>query len=94
MAHVSAHSNRHQVYADFRFTGKCNYIKLPSQYLWDNTSSLPITDHTSSHHRNSKFNEKKVLLSQSADGGVTVPHVSRPDIYILIPPHAAFLKSC
>jgi len=22
----------------FKFTGKCNYIKLPSQYLWDNTS--------------------------------------------------------
>jgi len=38
MAHVSDHSNHHQVYTDFTFTGKCNYIKLPSQYLWDNTS--------------------------------------------------------
>ena len=81
MAHVLDHSNHHQVYTDFRFTGKRNYIKLPSQYLWDNTSSLPITDHISPHLRHSKFNEKKVLLSQSADGGVTVPHVSRLDIY-------------
>ena len=38
MAHVSDHSNHHQVYTNFTFTGKCNYIKLPSQYLWDNTS--------------------------------------------------------
>ena len=81
MAHVSAHSNRQQVYTDFRFTGKCSYIKLPSQYLWDNTSSLPITDHISPHLRYSKFNEKKVPHSQSADGGDTVPHVSRLDIY-------------
>ena len=81
MAHVSDYSNNHQVHTDFRFTGKCNYIKLPSQYLWDNTSSLTITDHISQHLRHSKFNEKKVLLSQSVDGGVTVPHVSRLDIY-------------
>jgi hypothetical protein len=38
MAHVSDHSKHHQVYTDFKYTGKCNYIKLPSQYLWDNTS--------------------------------------------------------
>ena len=38
MTHVSDHSNHHQVYTDFKCTGKCNYIKLPSQYLWDNTS--------------------------------------------------------
>jgi len=38
MAHVSDHSNHHQVYTDFKFTGKCNYIKLPSQYSWNNTS--------------------------------------------------------
>ena len=38
MAHVSDHSNHHQVYTDFKFTGKCNYIKLPTQYLWNNTS--------------------------------------------------------
>ena len=38
MAHVSSHSNHHQVYTDFIFIGKCNHIKLPSQYLWDNTS--------------------------------------------------------
>jgi len=38
MAHVSYHSKHHQVYTDFKYTGKCNYIKLPSQYLWDNTS--------------------------------------------------------
>ena len=38
MAHVSDHSNHHQAYTDFKCTGKCNYIKLPSQYLWDNTS--------------------------------------------------------
>jgi hypothetical protein len=38
MAHVSDHSKHHQVYMDFKFTGKCNYIKLPSQYLWNNTS--------------------------------------------------------
>jgi len=38
MAHVLDHSNHHQVYTDFRFIGKCNYIKLPPQYLWDNTS--------------------------------------------------------
>jgi len=38
MAHVSHHSNHHQVYTDLKFTGKCNYIKLPSQNLWDNTS--------------------------------------------------------
>jgi len=38
MAHVSSHSNHHQVYIYFIFIGKCNYIKLPSQYLWDNTS--------------------------------------------------------
>ena len=37
MAHVSDHSNHHQVYRDFKFTGKCNYLKLPSQYLSDNT---------------------------------------------------------
>jgi len=37
MAHVSAHSNHHQVYTDFTFIGKCSYIKFPSQYLWDNT---------------------------------------------------------
>jgi len=36
--HVSDHSNYHQVYTDITFTGKCIYIKLPSQYLWDNTS--------------------------------------------------------
>ena len=38
MTHVSDHSNHHQVYTDLKCTGKCNYIKLPSQYLWDNTS--------------------------------------------------------
>jgi len=38
MAHVLDHSNHHQVYTDFKCTGKRNYIKLPSQYLWDNTS--------------------------------------------------------
>ena len=37
MAHVSSHSNHHQVYTDFIFIGKCNHIKLPAQYLWDNT---------------------------------------------------------
>ena len=44
MAHVSSHSNHHQVYTDFTFIGKCNHIKLPSQYyyncpLW----SSPVT---------------------------------------------------
>ena len=38
MAHVLDHSNHHQVYTDFKFIGKCNYIKLPPQDLWDNTS--------------------------------------------------------
>jgi len=38
MANVSDHSKHHEVYRDFKFTGKCNYIKLPSQYLSDNTS--------------------------------------------------------
>jgi len=38
MAHVLDHSNHHQVYTNFKFIGKCNYIKLPTQYLWDNTS--------------------------------------------------------
>jgi len=45
MAHVSDHSKHHQVYTDFKYTGKCNYIKVPSQYLWDNTSlqkKIPI----------------------------------------------------
>jgi len=37
MAHVSDHSNHHQVNTDFTFTGKCSYIELPSQYLSDNT---------------------------------------------------------
>ena len=36
--HVLDQSNHHQVYTDFKFIGKCNYIKLPSQYLWDNAS--------------------------------------------------------
>ena len=31
-------SNHHQVYTDLKVIGKCNDIKLPSQYLWDNTS--------------------------------------------------------
>jgi len=39
MAHVSDHSNHHQVYTYFPFTGKSNYIDLPSRYLWDNKSS-------------------------------------------------------
>jgi len=44
MAHVSSHSNHHQVYTDFIFIGTCNHIKLPSQYyyncpLW----SSPVT---------------------------------------------------
>ena len=34
MPQVSYHSNHHQGYTDFTFTGKCNYIK----YLWYNTS--------------------------------------------------------
>jgi len=38
MTHVLNHSNHHQVYTNFKFIGKCNYIKLPPQYLWDNTS--------------------------------------------------------
>ena len=37
MAHVSAHSKHHQVYTDFKYTGICNYIKLSSEYLRDNT---------------------------------------------------------
>ena len=28
----------HQVYTDLKFIGKCDYIKLPSHYLWDTTS--------------------------------------------------------
>ena len=26
------------MYTDLKIIGECNYIKLPSQYLWDNTS--------------------------------------------------------
>ena len=36
--HVSDHSIHHQVYTDLKFIGKCQYIELPSQYLWDTTS--------------------------------------------------------
>ena len=80
MAHVSDYSNNHQVYTDFRFTGKCNCIKLPSQYLWDNTSSLPITDHISQHLRHSKFNEKKSTTFTVCRWWRYGPHVSRLDI--------------
>ena len=38
MAQVLGHSNHHQAYRDLKFIGKCNYIKLPSLYLWGNTS--------------------------------------------------------
>jgi len=37
MAHVLDNSIHH-VYTDLKFIGKCDYIKLPSQYLWDTTS--------------------------------------------------------
>jgi len=37
MAQVSDHSIHH-VYTDLKFIGKCDYIELPSQYLWDTTS--------------------------------------------------------
>ena len=31
-------SKHRQVYKDLKIIGKFNYIKLPSQYLWDNTN--------------------------------------------------------
>jgi len=38
MAQVSDYSNHHQVYRHLKFIGKCNYTKLPSQYLCGNKS--------------------------------------------------------
>ena len=56
MAHVLDQSNHHQVYTDFKFIGKCNHIKLPSQYWWDNTSlhvnwdTIGYRENTKRHH--------------------------------------------
>jgi hypothetical protein len=36
--HVSDHSIHYQAYTELKFTGKCNYMTLPSQYLWETTS--------------------------------------------------------
>jgi hypothetical protein len=37
MAQVSDHSIHYQVYTDFKFIGICDYINLPSHYLWNTT---------------------------------------------------------